>query len=75
MAQFKPVMINKKADFSATNPAPKSGQYIVIIDAKELYLDTSDSISGRKKISNNVYVQATAPVNPTAGDVWFETAE
>ena len=70
MALFKPVMVEKKADLN-TVPVV-DGQYVVVIDANELYLD-KDTV--REKVSQNVYIQAEAPTNPKNGDIWFEIEE
>lgn len=72
MAQFKPVMVQSKATLD-TVPL-QAGQYIVVINENELYLDKPE---GRVKVSQNIYIQPedTAPINAKEGDVWFVTAE
>ena len=70
MAQFKPIMVANKA--SLANVAEVVGQYIVVIDSNELYLDTKD---GRVKVSQNVYIQNTQPTGAKAGDVWIQIGE
>ena len=70
MAQFKPVMVNEKANLM--NVPIVDGQYIVVVDSKEIYLDRG---AERVKMSNNTVTQATEPVNPVKGDVWFEIEE
>ena len=64
--QFKPIMVNNKLDLD-TVPFV-NGQYIVVIDKGELYLDKEGK---REKVSQNVYIQAEAPGNPKPGDIWF----
>lgn len=70
MALFKPVMVEKKADLN-TVPVV-NGQYVVVIDANELYLDKDGA---REKISQNIYIQAAAPTAPKNGDIWFQIEE
>ena len=69
MVLFKPVMVEKKADLN-TIPVV-NGQYVVVIDANELYLDKDGA---REKVSQNVYIQADEPSSPKAGDIWMEIA-
>lgn len=73
MAQFKPVMVNNKSNLD--NVAPVAGQYIVVIDANELYLDKGPTLEERVKVSQNVYIQATEPTNMKKDDIWFVTEE
>ena len=68
--QFKPIMVNNKLDLDTVPFA--DGQYIVVIDKGELYLDKEGK---REKVSQNVYIQAEAPKNPKPGDIWFAIAE
>ena len=75
--QFKPVMVQSKANLGAIGADP--GQYIVVIDSGELYLDKEDGNGAvtRVKVSQNVYIQpeTPAPANAKAGDIWFVTEE
>jgi hypothetical protein len=73
MAIFKPVMVQSKATLNTVEP--KAGQYIVVIDENELYLDKSDKKEGRVKVSQNIYIQpeSNVPTNAKTGDVWFVT--
>lgn len=71
MAQFKPIMVNNKNDLDTVPRV--AGQYIVVINANELYLDKNDA--ERVKVSQNVYTQAETPTNAKAGDIWFVTEE
>ena len=68
MAQFKPVMVKDKA--ALENVAVVVGQYIVVTDDSELYLDTNN---GRIKTSQNIYIQSenNAPTSAKKGDIWF----
>ena len=68
MAQFKPIMVANKTGLA--DVAVVVGQYIVVIDSNELYLDTKN---GRVKVSQNVYVSKSAPAQPKKGDVWLVT--
>lgn len=47
-----------------------NGQYIVVTDTHELYLDINNS---RKKVSQGVYTQR--PNAPVAGDIYIEIEE
>ena len=74
---FKPVMVENKKDLDSIPKNP--GQYIVVTDAGELYLD---KIKGqeviREKTSQNIYLQpesAEAPKNAKEGDLWFVIAD
>lgn len=73
MAQFKPIMVNNKDDL--TNVKPVAGQYIVVINANELYLDKGSTLAERVKVSQNVYIQATEPTNVKSGDIWMQIEE
>jgi hypothetical protein len=42
------------------------------MDKNELYLDKAGK---REKVSQNVYTQASEPVNAKIGDIWFVTEE
>ena len=57
------------------NVAPVAGQYIVVINANELYLDKGSTLEERVKVSQNVYIQATEPTNMKKDDIWFVTEE
>jgi len=70
MAMFKPVMVLDKNSLDTVEIV--DGQYIVVINANELYLDKDGK---REKISQNVYIQADAPVGMKDGDIWFVTEE
>lgn len=70
MALFKPVMVSNKADLDSV--AIVDGQYIVVINANELYLDKGEV---REKVSQNVYIQMDEPSNPKTGDIWVEISE
>ena len=72
MAQFKPVMVQNKSSLSKIDYL--SGQYIVVIDENELYLD-NPATQKREKVSQNVYTQATEPTNAKTGDIWFVAEE
>lgn len=67
---FKPVMVNNKKDLDIVSII--DGQYIVVIDANELYLDKGEV---REKVSQNIYIQVDAPTAPKNGDIWFQTEE
>ena len=67
---FKPVMVNNKKDLDTVSIV--DGQYIVVIDANELYLDKNGI---REKVSQNVYIQTEEPTNPKNGDIWFQIEE
>ena len=67
---FKPVMVNNKKDLDTVSIV--DGQYIVVIDANELYLDKNGI---REKVSQNIYIQAEEPTNPKNGDIWFQIEE
>lgn len=70
MAQFKPIMVEKKEDL---NKIPiKAGQYIVITDeaANEVYLDKTNT--DRIKVNQNVFMQSNEPDSPRIGDIWIE---
>ena len=71
MAIFKPIMVQKKENLSSVTK--KGGQYIVVIDENELYLDKSET--ERVKVSQNIYIQpeGNVPTNAKNGDVWFVT--
>lgn len=71
MAIFKPIMVQKKENLSSVTK--KGGQYIVVIDENELYLDKSET--ERVKVSQNIYIQpeSNVPTNAKNGDVWFVT--
>ena len=70
MAQFKPIMVENKDNLQ--NVKIVDGQYIVVMDKNELYLDKAGK---REKVSQNVYTQASEPVNAKIGDIWFVTEE
>lgn len=80
MAIFKPVMVQSKATLDERDADNKlkipviPGQYIVVIDENELYLDKE---GGRVKVSQNIYIQpeSNEPTNMKTGDVWFVTEE
>lgn len=74
MSQFKPIMVAQKINLDTV--IKKSGQYIVVLDAGEVYIDKleGDTVV-RKKTSQNVYVQDTEPLTPNNGDIWFVTTE
>lgn len=72
MSLFKPVMVNKKTDLTEEKIPIIDGQYIIVIDANELYLDKNGV---REKVSQNVYIQATEPKDPKNGDIWFQIEE
>ena len=70
MAQFKPIMVADKNDL---NTVPiKDGQFLVVFNSNELYVDKNGQ---REKTSQNIYIQADAPVNAKPNDVWFVTEE
>lgn len=73
MAIFKPIMVQKKENLSTVEK--RGGQYIVVIDENELYLDKSET--ERVKVSQNIYIQSESnePTNMKNGDVWFVTEE
>ena len=70
MAQFKPIMVENKDNLQNVNIV--DGQYIVVMDKNELYLDKAGK---REKVSQNVYIQADEPTNMKAGDIWLVTEE
>ena len=74
---FKPIMVKNKKDLDSVPKNP--GQYIVVIDAGELYLDKiKEGEIVREKTSQNIYLQpesAEAPKNAKEGDLWFVTAD
>lgn len=69
MAIFKPVMVKNKNDLNNIVPVP--GQYIIVTDANELYLDKGFTLKEREKVSQNIYIQATEPTNMKKDDIWF----
>lgn len=69
---FKPVVVDRKIDLTADNVPIINGQYIVVIDSNELYLD-KDNI--RTKVSQNIFIQADKPLTPKNGDIWFQIEE
>jgi len=74
MAQFKPVMVAQKTNLDTI--IKKAGQYVVVLDAGEVYIDKLEGGTVvRKKASQNVYIQDTEPTTPSNGDIWFVTAE
>ena len=70
MAQFKPIMVENKDNLQNVNIV--DGQYIVVMDKNELYLDKAGK---REKVSQNVYIQADEPTNMKTGDIWLVTEE
>lgn len=68
MSLFKPVLVENKTKL---NTVPIiDGQYIIVIDANELYLDHQGS---REKASQNVYIQLNYPESPKEGDIFLQT--
>lgn len=70
MAQFKPIMVEKKEDLDKI--PIKAGQYIVITNeaANEVYLDKTNT--ERIKVNQNVYMQDFEPQDARIGDIWIE---
>lgn len=73
MAAFKPVMVANKSNLDSVPAVP--GQYIIVRDVGEIYLDHSASKADREKVSQNTFIQKEEPINPKNGDIWFETEE
>ena len=73
MAQFKPVMVQNKANLDTVEKA--AGQYLVVIDANELYIDKTNAagVVVREKVSQNTFfsTENETPVNAKEGDMWF----
>ena len=70
MISFKPIMVQDK---ESLDRIPKiTGQYIVVLDDNEIYIDTPD---GRKKNTQNIFTQSYAPEYATEGDLWIVTEE
>lgn len=71
MAQFQPIMVNEKANLDSVTVI--DGQYIVVVDTNEIYID-KDGV--RTKVSGaNVTVGTAEPANPAEGDIWIVTAK
>lgn len=76
MAQFKPIMVAKKENLDSISKI--AGQYIVVLDASEVYIDKQIGTEVvREKASQNIYMQTESaiPENPKTGDIWFVIEE
>lgn len=73
---FKPVLVNNKDKFDEDTIPKIDGQYIIIADSKEIYIDEKigENIE-RKRVNKNIYIQSGEPVNPIVGDIWIVTEE
>lgn len=69
---FQPVLVATASKLNTV--AIKDGQYIIVTDVNELYVDM-DGV--RKRVSNKAFVQKEkdAPINPVKGDIWVVTTE
>lgn len=71
MVQFQPIMVTNKTDLDSVTIV--DGQYIVVIDTNEIYIDKDGA---RTKVSGaNVTIGMDAPGNPTEGDIWIVTSD
>lgn len=74
MAQFKPIMVENIKDLEKI--AIKAGQFIIVRNQNEIYLDNTDNI--REKISQNIYMSSEEPKISTEfneGDIWVQIEE
>ena len=72
-AQFTPVMV--KSHDNLKDVPLKEGQYIVVIDSNEIYLDRklkSDASIVRDRLSYRVTIGETEPIDNNVGDLWLE---
>lgn len=67
---FQPVLVATASKLDTV--AIKNGQYIVVTDVNELYVDM-DGV--RKRVNNKAFVQKDTPINPVKGDIWVVTTE
>ena len=67
---FQPIIVEKKKDLVSLSVV--NGQFIVVIDTQEIFLD-----KGNKRIqigkSQDIYVSSDEPSSPSEGQLWFKT--
>jgi hypothetical protein len=73
MSLFKPVLVNTKNKLDSVDKV--LGQYIVVVDTKELYVDKADAEGNIVRVNvsrSGIFIQAEEPTNAVEGDVWFQ---
>lgn len=74
MSLFKPVLVEHKTSLDSVTKV--NGQYIIVVDTKEIYVDrlAADGTVERVGVNRgNVFLQSNEPVNPVEGDIWLQT--
>jgi hypothetical protein len=74
MSLFKPVLVEHKTSLDSVTKV--NGQYIIVVDTKEIYVDrlAVDGTVERVGVNRgNVFLQSNAPLNPVEGDIWLQT--
>lgn len=74
MSLFKPVLVEHKTSLDSVTKV--NGQYIIVVDTKEIYVDklAADGTVERVGVNRgNVFLQSNAPENPVEGDIWLQT--
>ena len=74
MSLFKPVLVENKTSLDSVTKV--NGQYIIVVDTKEIYVDrlAADGTVERIGVNRgNVFLQSNAPENPVEGDIWLQT--
>ena len=73
MSLFKPVLVERKEKLTEENVPIIDGQYIIVVDTKELFVDKGNQ---RLPVSRSgIFIQAEQPTDAVEGDIWFETEE
>ena len=76
MSLFKPVLVENKTSLDGVTKV--NGQYIIVVDTKEIYVDrlAADGTVERVGVNRgNVFLQPNEPENPVEGDIWLEIEE
>ena len=74
MSLFKPVLVEHKTSLDSVTKV--NGQYIIVVDTKEIYVDrlAADGTIERVGVNRgNVFLQSNVPENPAEGDIWLQT--
>lgn len=69
---FQPIIVEQKNDLVSLSQ--KNGQFIVVIDTQEIFLDKNNERIQIGK-SQDTYVSSVEPNSPSEGQLWFVTEE
>ena len=76
MSLFKPVLVEHKTSLDSVTKV--NGQYIIVVDTKEIYVDrlAADGTVERVGVNRgNVFLQSNEPESKAEGDIWLQTEE